>query len=1036
MNDGSLVFDTKIDTSNFEQGNRKMEQSTKTTVARMAAEYRKLGLSQSDSFKRAWSEVDRPIKAATDRVVLQGGRVKKALNVDSEAAAVGRNMNTLKSQAGGLTASFGKLGLAVGAAFVVRGIVDFGKQSVALASDLAEVQNVVDVSFGTMAYKMEQFAEAAIQSFGLSRLEAKRTGSTFMAMAAGMGMAQDSASDMAISLTGLSADMASFHNKNQSETKTALSSIFTGETETLKGYGILITEVNLQEFARQQGITKSINKMTQLEKVQLRYNYVMNATKLAQGDFARTSGSWANQVRILTEQWKEFATILGQVLTKVILPVVKALNTAVAGMIKFAKAAAKALGVVADSKPGENTGQIGEDAENAGAGFDDMADSADKAKKAVKSLAGVDEINKLAQETNLDIGSGGIDDSIGDISVPDISTDNIDKAEIAVSRLQQKLQELQEQFAAGFDAGKGDDFTSSIERTKAHIDGIKDSIVAIATDPAVAASADNFANKFAYAAGQVAGSMASIGATIAENLTGGVDKYLFQNAPFIKDRIAGIFDASAEIAEQTGNTAEAAAEIFTVFRSQEAKNATSDLIGIFSNGFLGATQVILMFVGDFQKLFTQPIIDNVEGIKTAFANTIAPIGTVLNTLNTAVKDTFEKIIAVYQEKIAPMFDRLTTGFSSIMGAVLTTYNTYIAPVLQNLADGFATLWQDHIQPAIDKAVEFFGKIGELIGVIYTNVIVPFGLWFSETILPLIAPVIEAVGNFFLEAGKFISDFVGGAMETLGGLIDFFIGVFSGDWDKAWQGIKDMFSGAWNGMLTNLGNILDMIYSALEVAWEVIKTGFTVAWEAICAVFKAVWDNISAVVTGAIDGIKNGISTGLENISDTFTRVFGAVKKTVEDVFNGIWNFIKGIVNTILGAIESMCNGVIDGFNGMVGAMNNMEFDVPDWVPGIGGKTFGFALPELRNISIPRLATGTVVPANYGEFTAILGDNKREPEVVSPLSTIRQAVTEAISALQGRGGGDIVIPVYLDGALIYEAVLSAEQRKIVRSNGRG
>ena len=125
------------------------------------------------------------------------------------------------------------------------------------------LQNVVDVAFGDMTYKMEQFAKTSIKTFGISQLTAKQTGSSYMAMAVGMGMARDSASDMAIELTSLSADLASFYNIQQEEARTALSAVFTGETETLKRYGILITEINLQEYARQQGITKSTNAMTQ-----------------------------------------------------------------------------------------------------------------------------------------------------------------------------------------------------------------------------------------------------------------------------------------------------------------------------------------------------------------------------------------------------------------------------------------------------------------------------------------------------------------------------------------------------------------------------------------------------------------------------------------------------------------------------------------------------------------------------------------------------------------------------------------------------
>ena len=270
------------------------------------------------------------------------------LNFDTKVDTNGFNTGTkkLSSSLGGLKSMFGKVAVAAAAAFSVKAIIDFGKQSVALASDLQEVQNVVDTAFGEMSYKMEEFAENSITQFGISKLSAKQTGSTFMAMASGMGIAKDSASDMAIAMTGLSADMASFYNVKQDVASTALKSVFTGETETLKQFGIVMTEANLQAFAMSQGISKSVSEMSQAEKVQLRYNYVMEQTSLAQGDFAKTSGGWANQTRIMSEQFKELGGTIGTLLMNVLLPAVRTINTALSSLISWAGQAVKAISEV------------------------------------------------------------------------------------------------------------------------------------------------------------------------------------------------------------------------------------------------------------------------------------------------------------------------------------------------------------------------------------------------------------------------------------------------------------------------------------------------------------------------------------------------------------------------------------------------------------------------------------------------------------------------------------------------------------------
>ena len=249
-----------------------------------------------------------------------------------------RGVNQVSGSLGGLRSVAGKLAGALAAAFAVQKVIQFGAACIQLGSDVAEVQNVVDVSFGGMAYKMEEFADTAITSFGMSELAAKKTGSTYMAMAKGMGVADEAASDMAIALTGLSGDVASFFNLSQEDAAYKLRSIFTGETKALKDLGVVMTQANLQQYAMANGMNSNIQAMSQAERVALQYSFVMDSLKLAQGDFLRTQDSWANQTRILSMQWQQFMSIIGQALTTVLLPVVKMLNTIVAALINMANA--------------------------------------------------------------------------------------------------------------------------------------------------------------------------------------------------------------------------------------------------------------------------------------------------------------------------------------------------------------------------------------------------------------------------------------------------------------------------------------------------------------------------------------------------------------------------------------------------------------------------------------------------------------------------------------------------------------------------
>ncbi len=265
----------------------------------------------------------------------------------------------------------GSLGLGLG----IAGLVVLGKQAIETASDIQEVQNVVDTAFGSMSYKIEEFAKTSIKQFGLSQLSAKEMSSTFMAMASNMVRSAETASDMAINLTKRAADMASFYNRSAEDTATALHGIFTGETEVLKQYGIVQTEVNLQEYAAAHGINKKISAMSQAEKVQLRYNYVMEQTGLAAGDFERTSGNWANQVRILKEQFKELLGVLGTGLITVLNPVVKFLNVVLTQLIAIAKQIGAILSkLFGITVPVADSGKLAEDLSSAAGGADELAE--------------------------------------------------------------------------------------------------------------------------------------------------------------------------------------------------------------------------------------------------------------------------------------------------------------------------------------------------------------------------------------------------------------------------------------------------------------------------------------------------------------------------------------------------------------------------------------------------------------------------------------------------------------------------------------
>ena len=188
-----------------------------------------------------------------------------------------------------------------------------GAASVKMASDFEESLNKVDVAFGGSSQVIKDFAKTTLDSFGIAEGTALDMAALFGDMATSMGLPQMAAAEMSKSLVGLAGDLASFKNIDIKQATTALNGVFTGETESLKMLGIVMTDVNLQQFALSQGISKTTQEMTQAEKVQLRYSYILQNTKNAQGDFARTSGGAANQMRIFTERLKEISQQIGAI---------------------------------------------------------------------------------------------------------------------------------------------------------------------------------------------------------------------------------------------------------------------------------------------------------------------------------------------------------------------------------------------------------------------------------------------------------------------------------------------------------------------------------------------------------------------------------------------------------------------------------------------------------------------------------------------------------------------------------------------------
>ena len=306
------------------------------------------------------------------------------------------------------------------------GLVSFGKSCIDLGSDLAEVQNVVDVTFPHMTGVIDEFATNAAAKFGLSETMAKQYTGTFGAMAEAFGFSESAAADMSMTLTGLAGDVASFYNITQDEAYTKLKSVFTGETETLKDLGIVMTQTALDSYALANGYGKVTAKMSEAEKVSLRYAFVQDQLTNATGDFARTADGWANQVRILKLQVDSLKANIGQGLINIFSPVLKVINLVIGKLGTLANAfksfteliTGKKSTASAISDTSQAVDEVKDGLDNASSSAGNLTDkvnstgnAADKAAKKMRQLLGFDAINKLSDTSSSSSsgnnGSGG-----------------------------------------------------------------------------------------------------------------------------------------------------------------------------------------------------------------------------------------------------------------------------------------------------------------------------------------------------------------------------------------------------------------------------------------------------------------------------------------------------------------------------------------------------------------------------------------------------------------------------------------------------
>lgn len=1012
-----------------------------------------------------------------------------------DTSGVQNGVSAIRQSFGGLGSVVKKIGVLIGGAFAIGKLAQFGKECVELGSNLSEVQNVVDVTFTTMSDKVNEFAKNAMTSAGLSETMAKQYVGTFGAMSKSFGFSEAQAYDMSTALTQLTGDVASFYNISQDLAYIKLKSVFTGETETLKDLGVVMTQSALDQFALANGYGKTTSEMTEQEKVALRLAFVQKQLSAASGDFIRTSDSWANQMRVMQLQLQSLKATVGQGLINLFTPVLKVINILLGKLATLANAFKSFTELITGKKSSGQTGasgaglagtdaiadtadQYGNAADNAEKLADATNDTADATKKATKAAKGylspLDEINNYSTDKSADSSSkvpgatGGLADQMKD-AVQNVDYGKVAEGETVLDKMSKPLKKIIDRFkqlakliAKGFWDGLGD-YEPIFDGIKKDLDSIWKSLKDIFTDPEVTKAANNFLDSFAYAIGQVAGSFARIGLTIAQNIIGGIEKFLKQNTQRIKNYLIDMFNIGAEISQIAGNLAVAFADVFSVFGGETAQQITADLIGIFAEIGMALTETAAKLGRDILNMIAQPFIDNKDILKSAIEGSLGVIETVTSGVLTVVQNLSDAISRLYDEHVKPFFDSIANGLSSIFETLITGYNTYILPVLQGLAEQFKGLLEGPLGDAILKIETFLGKLIDSLKLLWESVLVPLINWIIANLLPVVAEIIDVVGTVAIKVIKSLIKIIGDVADTLSGIIDFLVGVFTGDWELAWQGIKEIADGIWNlikDIITGTWDViktvtkgaLKIIKTVISTAWNAIKTATSTVWNAIKKTLSNLWSALKATantvfnaiknkVTGVWDSVKNKtsqvwesvttfVSDKVEAIKNAITNKFNAARDAVRSAFEGIVNFIKAPINQAI----SIVNNAVGMINNAIGGIESAFSFGPWTVPTpFGSKTIGFHATFPRIGTIPYLASGAVIPPR-SEFLAVLGDQKKGNNLEAPESLLRQIVREE-SGKGNNSGNTYNVTVNASGRKLLDIIIDEAELRRRRNGGQ-
>ncbi len=898
-----------------------------------------------------------------------------------DTTGVQNGVSAIKQSFNGLGSAVKKIGLLIGGAFAVGKLVQFGKECVELGSDLAEVQNVVDVTFTTMSGKVNEFAKNAMTSAGLSETMAKQYVGTFGAMSKSFGFSEAQAYDMSTALTQLTGDVASFYNISQDLAYIKLKSVFTGETETLKDLGVVMSQSALDQYALANGYGKTTSAMTEQEKVALRLAFVQDQLSAASGDFVRTSDSWANQVRVMQLQLQSLKATVGQGLINIFTPVIRVINILLGKLATLANAfksftelitGKKSSGQTSGSGAGlagtdavaETADQYGQAADNAKKLADankDNAKATKKANKATKSyLSSLDEVHKAtstgsnsSSTPSSSSGSGGTGSSLPS-AVGNVDYGSLAEGETALDKISdsaKKLADLLKKLWKPFQDAWKKEGKNTINAAQIALSGLA---------------------KLAK----------SVGKSLVEVWTNGTGTTM----------LTTMLRIAQNVLKTIGNIASGFADAWN------KNNVGTQII----QNIADALVVVMKFVEKITEdtatwaanLDFYPLLESISNSTSKMALMYEAIGNVLERIyNNIILPMLKWVIEAGLPTVINLIADLV-GFFTDHQSIIEAFGTALIgafaaekiAVLAKSISGSITTVMDFAKGLIALMTGSGGIIGGIKAI--ATAIGPGGI-FIAAVTACIAIGVLLYKNWdkIKEVAGIVASAVVGFFKTMGEGVSMIL-----------SDLKETVTGILNAIGTLVSNVISSIVKFVtsktremaEAATRKIsdmKEKTSTLWNGMKANAKETWENIMTIVGNKVAAIRDAIVNKFTSARNRVVEIFGGIRDTIRNILNKV----IGIVNRAIGTV----NGAIGGIES---ALSFGPWEVPT---PFGHKTIGFSASFPRVPTIPYLAKGAVIPPR-SEFLAVLGDQKQGNNIETPEALLRKIVREESGGQQSTG----------------------------------